>query len=73
MLWSDVMKEHLRLAWFASWFAFIGQVLVFLCVALFTGEWRYLLWSFLISMTAGLTGIVVTKNAAEKHEGKKER
>ncbi|KSU89476.1 hypothetical protein LZP85_08715 [Priestia flexa] len=47
------MKEHLRLAWFASWFAFIGQVLVFLCVALFTGEWRYLLWSFLISMTAG--------------------
>ncbi|WP_349410028.1 hypothetical protein [Pseudalkalibacillus sp. SCS-8] len=62
------MKENLKLAWIASWFALVGQLVFFIGVAIYTGEWRYVMWSFIGSMTAGMTCMIHTwkKRADER-------
>ncbi|TYS89714.1 hypothetical protein [Rossellomorea aquimaris] len=54
------MKENMKLAWIASWFALVGQLAFFICVALFTGDWRYVMWSFMVSMAAGVPSMIRT-------------
>ncbi|MBD3919971.1 hypothetical protein H8B09_14500 [Paenibacillus sp. PR3] len=60
------MKENLRMAWAAAWFALVGQLSVFVVLSILTDEWRYAMWSFMVSMMAGVPGIIVTWQAQRK-------
>lgn len=60
------MKENITFAWIASWFALVGQFVFFIGVFLFTGEWRYLMWSFIVSMSAGIPSMIHTRRAQQK-------
>ncbi|MGD6846619.1 hypothetical protein [Rossellomorea aquimaris] len=60
------MKENMKLAWIASWFALVGQLAFFICVALFTGDWRYVMWSFMVSMAAGVPSMIRSWLAQKK-------
>ncbi len=60
------MRENLRFAWIASCFALVGQFVFFICVALLTGEWHYVMWSFLVSMMAGVPSMISTWQAQKK-------
>ncbi|PPA69458.1 hypothetical protein [Jeotgalibacillus proteolyticus] len=50
------MKNN-KLAFFVSLFALIGFPIIFLILSLATGQWGYLGWSLISSLTAGLTGL----------------
>ncbi|KWU63903.1 hypothetical protein [Priestia megaterium] len=54
------MKENMMFAWIASWLALAGQLVFFMGVALFTGDWRYMMWSFTISIIVGIPSIIGT-------------
>ncbi|WP_053217192.1 hypothetical protein [Virgibacillus senegalensis] len=60
------MRENLRFAWIASWFALVGQLVFFIVIAYFTGEWRYVIWSFMVSMLAGVPSMITTWQAQKK-------
>ncbi len=60
------MKENLTLAWIASWFALAGQLLFFIGVAIFTGEWMYIMWSWVVSMSVGVPSMIRTWQAQKK-------
>ncbi|WP_270181246.1 hypothetical protein [Alkalihalobacillus sp. CinArs1] len=60
------MKENLTLAWIATWFALVGQLVFFIIVASFTSEWRYVMWSFIVSMMAGVPCLIQTLRAQKK-------
>ncbi|TMU87241.1 hypothetical protein FGG79_03650 [Bacillus sp. BHET2] len=60
------MKENLTLAWIASWFALVGQLAFFIVVASLTGEWRYIMWSFIVSMSAGVPCMILTRQAQKR-------
>lgn len=60
------MKENIRFAWFATWFALVGQLVFFLGVSIFTGEWRYVMWSFMVSLLAGIPSLVNTWQAQKR-------
>ncbi|MCM3572209.1 hypothetical protein M3172_03335 [Mesobacillus subterraneus] len=62
------MKENLRIAWIATWFALVGQLVFFLGVSVFTGEWRYVMWSFMVSLLAGVPSLVNTWQAQKRHK-----
>ncbi|WP_258871324.1 hypothetical protein [Halobacillus trueperi] len=61
------MKENLTFAWIASWFALVGQLAFFIVVALFTGEWRYVMWSLLVSLS--VRGSQYDSNVAGAEKG----
>ncbi|MGP4074713.1 hypothetical protein [Halobacillus sp. K22] len=65
------MKENLTYAWIASWFALVGQLIFFLGVSLFTGEWRYIMWSLLVSMVAGVPSMIWTSFAQKQADQRK--
>lgn len=54
------MKENIKFAWIASWFALVGQLVYFIGVSIFTGEWRYIMWSFMVSMIIGVPSMINT-------------
>ncbi|MGF3104755.1 hypothetical protein [Rossellomorea sp. DUT-2] len=60
------MKENMKLAWIASWFALVGQLIFFIGVATFTEDWRYVMWSFMVSMAAGVPSMIRTWLAQKK-------
>ena len=60
------MKENIRFAWFATWFALVGQLVFFLGVSIFTGEWRYVMWSFMVSLLAGVPSLINTWQAQKR-------
>ena len=60
------MKENLKLAWIFSWFALVGQLVFFIGVSFFTGEWQYLMWSIMVSMAAGVPSLIRTWKAQKK-------
>ncbi len=60
------MKENLKFAWIGSWFALGGQLVFFIGVSIFTGEWRYAMWSFMVSMLAGVPSMITTWRAQKK-------
>ena len=64
------MKENLRFAWIAIWFALVGQLLFFIGVSLWTGDWRFLMWSFMVSMMVGIPSYINTSNAQKKVNSK---
>ena len=51
--------QNTKLALIVSICVLIVVPLVFLCISLFTGQWKYLLFS-IPSLAAGLTGLVLT-------------
>ncbi|MFC0189424.1 hypothetical protein ACFFJY_14060 [Fictibacillus aquaticus] len=65
------MKENLTFAWVAAWFALAGQLLFFIGVAIYTGEWRYVMWSFIVSMAAGVPSIIHVWKAKKALDSKK--
>ncbi|MGM0751565.1 MAG: hypothetical protein ACQET6_06500 [Bacillota bacterium] len=65
------MKQNLRLAWIASWFALVGQLVFFIGVSLFTGDWRYVMWSFIVSMMAGVPSMIRTWQEQKKADTQK--
>ncbi len=54
------MKENLKRAWILSWFALLGQLVFFIGVSLLTENWRYVMWSFMVSMIVGVPSIIRT-------------
>lgn len=62
------MYKNLKLAWILSWFALAGQLVYFLGVSIFTGDWRYVMWSFMISMLVGVPSIINTWRSQKKRE-----
>lgn len=60
------MDKNLKLAWIASLFALVGQVVYFFGVSLYTGNWSYLMWSIFVSMVVGVPSIIRTWQAQKK-------
>ncbi|WP_285397771.1 hypothetical protein [Lysinibacillus sp. fls2-241-R2A-57] len=60
------MRENKRFALIASLFALIGLPIIFLTVSLYTGEWRFFIVSIAPSLTAGLTGLILTMQKVSK-------
>lgn len=54
------MKNNLTFAWIASLFALFGQLLYFIGVSAFTGEWGYAMWSAMVSMVIGVPSMLRT-------------
>ncbi|MFG6494812.1 hypothetical protein P8610_05600 [Fictibacillus sp. UD] len=65
------MKENLLAGWIAAWFALVGQLVFFTIVATYTGEWRYVMWSFIVSMAAGVPSMIHVWQAQKKANLKK--
>jgi len=65
-----MMKKNLKFAWIASWFALVGQLLYFTGVSFFTGEWRYVMWSFMASMIVGVPSMINTWQLHKKENNK---
>jgi hypothetical protein len=60
------MKNRNRSALLVSAIVLIGFPILFLIVTLYTGEWRYLMWSLPPSFLAGFTGLIFTLNTMKK-------
>ena len=60
------MKENVKVAWIASWFALVGQLMIFMSIAIIANDWRYLMWSFIAAMMAG--GAVYDSHMANPEE-----
>lgn len=60
------MKENLKFAWIASWFALVGQLVFFIVVSVITGDWRFVMWSFMVSMLAGVPSMIRTFQSQKK-------
>ncbi len=58
------MKNKIPL--FLSLFALVGQFLYFLIVSLYTGEFRYMIWSFMVSMIIGVPSLIKTLQKTNK-------
>ncbi|MGG0730655.1 hypothetical protein [Bacillus paramycoides] len=54
------MKENLKVAWITSWFALLGQLVFFIGLSLLTENWRFTMWSFMVSMIVGVPSIIHT-------------
>ncbi|WP_407272148.1 hypothetical protein [Radiobacillus sp. PE A8.2] len=65
------MKQNLKFAWIASWFALVGQLIFFLGVSIFTGEWRFLMWSLLASMSAGVPSMIRSWQAQKEEDNRR--
>ncbi|WP_341357624.1 hypothetical protein [Rossellomorea sp. y25] len=65
------MKQNLTLAWIASWFALVVQLMFFIGVSLFTGDWRYVMWSFMVSMAVGVPSMIRTRHEQKKSKPSK--
>ncbi|MBN9654011.1 hypothetical protein J0K78_07025 [Halobacillus sp. GSS1] len=65
------MKENLTFAWIASWFALVGQLAFFVVVALITGDWRYVMWSLLVSLSVGVPNMIRTWKSQQKAHARK--
>jgi hypothetical protein len=69
------MKKNLTFAWIASLFALFGQLLYFIGVSAFTGEWGYAMWSAMVSMvgdrsTKYAKNVEAAQNATSKRINK---
>lgn len=62
------MKNNNQLALLVSWVVLVGFPLFFLFVSLYTGQWRYLVWSLPPSFLAGFTGLILTLNQMKKEK-----
>ncbi|MCA1060485.1 hypothetical protein LCL96_16225 [Rossellomorea aquimaris] len=62
------MKNNNQLALLVSWVVLVGFPLFFLFVSLYTGQWRYLMWSLPPSFLAGFTGLMLTLNQMKKEK-----
>jgi len=65
------MKENLKVAWIASWFALLGQLAIFIGFSLLTGNWRFAMWSFMVSMVVGIPSIISTYKSQKIANAKK--
>lgn len=54
------MQENKRLPLIASLFALIGLPIIFLTISLYTGNWRFFIFSVGPAFGAGLTGLILT-------------
>lgn len=60
------MKSNTKLALSISLFALIGIPLIFLCISLITGNWKFLLFSIFPAFLAGFTGLMATLQQIKK-------
>ncbi|MGG0657501.1 hypothetical protein [Rummeliibacillus pycnus] len=60
------MKENLKIAWIASCFALVGQLAIFIGVAIFTTNWRFVMWSFMVSMIAGVPSMIIGEHRKKR-------
>lgn len=61
-----MMKSNTKLALSVSLFALIGIPVIFLCVSLITGNWKFLLFSIFPAFLAGFTGLTTTLQQMKK-------
>ncbi|CAN7514541.1 hypothetical protein [Rossellomorea sp. LjRoot5] len=62
------MKKRNRLALLISVIVLVGFPILFLFVSLYTGDWRYLMWSLPPSCLAGFTGLIFTIHTIKKEK-----
>ncbi|MFE3574801.1 hypothetical protein [Lysinibacillus sp. NPDC059133] len=60
------MQKNKRFALIASLFTLIGLPIIFLTVSLYTGVWRFFIYSIAPALTAGLTGLIFTMQEIRK-------
>lgn len=60
------MQKNQRFALIASLFALIGLPIIFLTLSLYTGVWRFFIYSIPPALTAGLTGLIFTMQKIRK-------
>jgi len=65
------MKQNLKIAWIASWFALVGQLAIFVGVAIFTTNWLFVMWSFMVTMIVGVPSMINTWRAQKKANSNK--
>ncbi|WP_455675544.1 hypothetical protein [Pradoshia sp.] len=44
----------------------MGQLLVFAVISSMTADWRYMMWSLIVAMTAGVSSIINTWQAQKR-------
>ncbi|MCR8847946.1 hypothetical protein NQ095_05965 [Rossellomorea sp. SC111] len=62
------MKNMNSLALLVSLIVLVGFPILFLFVSLYTGDWRYLMWSLAPSFLAGFTGLIFTLQTIKKEK-----
>ncbi|MCA0149506.1 MULTISPECIES: hypothetical protein [Rossellomorea] len=62
------MKNMNSLALLVSLIVLVGFPILFLFVSLYTGDWRYLMWSLPPSFLAGFTGLILTLQTIKKEK-----
>ncbi|MBY0122274.1 hypothetical protein [Bacillus sp. S/N-304-OC-R1] len=65
------MKGNLKWAWTVSWLALVGQLVVFLGISIFTGNWLFVMWSFMVSLLIGIPSMMNTWKAQKKTDENK--
>jgi hypothetical protein len=60
------MKENLKGALYGSLFILIGFPIIFIVSSLLTDDWRYFIYSLGPTLTAGMTGLMLTLNRLKK-------
>ncbi|MGM7681612.1 hypothetical protein ACSVDA_05595 [Cytobacillus sp. Hm23] len=55
-----------KIALYVSLIALVGFPILFLFISIFSGQWGFLVWSITPSLTAGLTGLMITLNQIKK-------
>jgi hypothetical protein len=64
------MKNNPKLGLLISIIVLVGLPVIFLITSLLTGDWNYLMYSFIPSLFAGLTGIMLSVQQLKKEQGK---
>lgn len=62
------MKNMNSFALLVSLIVLVGVPILFLFVSLYTGEWRYFMWSLPPSFLAGFTGLIFTLQTIKKEK-----
>lgn len=70
MLGAVKVKENFTIAWVAVWFATVGQLLFFVGLSLYTGEWGYAMWSLWVAVVIGIpTSVNTWRTQIKKEQG----
>ncbi|WP_377887567.1 hypothetical protein [Alkalihalobacillus sp. R86527] len=62
------MKGNTTIGLIASLLVLFGQLIFFIILAFVTNEWSYVMWSFMVSMMAGLPLLIISLRAKKKEK-----
>ncbi|MGE7875716.1 hypothetical protein, partial [Bacillus paramycoides] len=59
--------------WITSWFALLGQLVFFTGLSLLTENWRFTMWSLMVSTIVGVPSIIHTYKFQKIADTKREK